>query len=309
MFEPNALTAAALLRRREMPAVVDTPIDKELPHPSPRAPRIFADTADIDALKPLLAAGIIDGVTTNPTHLKKAGATSWDAAKQLMQEILRLFDPYPVSLELTEVTPDAMVAQAKELSALGPNGVIKVPTAGYTALDPKLDPFTGLKVIHQLWELDIKTNATLIFNTAEAFWAAKAGATYVSPFLGRLADYLYKHDEPELTPGNSLYHVVHHKEPGEGEFTYNSEYVASGGARKDAGVRLVREIVAVFANYDMQTEVLAASFRNFSQITEVLLAGADILTVPAEILMQVCDHPLSDEGMKRFDEDAKAFKG
>lgn len=307
MFEVDTITSAILRRRRKMPPVVESPADKKLSHPSPRSPRIFADTADIEALKPLLAAGIIDGVTTNPTHLKKAGAKSWDEAKAIMAEILRLFDPYPVSLELTRLTADEMVAQAEELNALGDNAVIKVAAGGYTALDAGLDPFTGLKVIRRLWERDIRTNATLIFNSAQAFWAAKAGATYVSPFLGRLADYLYKHDEPELPPGNSLYHVVHHKDPGEGEFTWNSEYVALGGPRKDAGVRLVREIVAIFANYDMRTEVLAASFRNFGQITEVLLAGADILTVPTEILVQVANHPLSDEGMKRFDEDAKAF--
>lgn len=307
MFEVDTITAAILSRRREMPEVLETAAGKKIVHPAARSPRIFADTADIEAIRPLLEAGIIDGVTTNPTLLKKAGAKSWDEAKERMTEILRLFDPLPVSLELTKVRPDEMLKQAEELSALGPNSVIKVPTGGYTKLDSSLDPYTGLKVLHKLWERDIKTNATLIFNTTQAFWAAKAGATYVSPFLGRLADYMYKHDEPELTPGNSLYHIAHHKKLGEGEAAFNSEYVASGGTRKDAGVRLVREIVAVFANYDIRTEVLAASFRNFSQLTEVLLAGADILTVPAEILAQVCDHPLSDEGMVQFNEDAQAF--
>jgi transaldolase len=307
MFEVDTIAAAILSRRREMPVVLETPSGKKLAHPAARSPRIFADTADIEAIRPLFEAGIIDGVTTNPTLLKKAGAKSWDEAKERMTEILRLFDPYPVSLELTKVTPDEMLAQAQELSALGPNGVIKVPVGGFTKLDPNLDPYTGLKVLRKLWERDIKTNATLIFNSTQAFWAAKAGATYVSPFLGRLADYLYKHDEPELPTGNSLYNIVHHKKLEEGEFAYNSEYVASGGPRKDAGVRLVREIVAIFANYDIHSEVLAASFRNFSQLTEVLLAGADILTVPAEILAEVCNHPLSDEGMVQFNTDAQAF--
>jgi transaldolase len=158
-----------------------------------------------------------------------------------------------------------------------------------------------------LWKRDIRTNATLVFNSTQAFWAAKAGATYVSPFLGRLADYAYKYDHPERAPGNALYWLEDHKDPEGKEITFNTEYVASGGKRKDAGVRLIREIAAIFANYDIHTEILAASFRNFSQLSEVLLAGADILTVPAAILARVADHPLSHEGMRSFDADAKTF--
>jgi len=90
-----------------------------------------------------------------------------------------------------------MCEQAQELNALGPNAVIKAPVGGYCMLDSSLDAFTGLKVIHELWKSDIRTNATLIFNPTQALWAAKAGATYVSPFLGLLADYLCKHDHPE----------------------------------------------------------------------------------------------------------------
>ncbi len=88
---------------------------------------------------------------------------------------------------------------------------------------------------------------------------------------------------------------------------HNTEYVASGGALKDAGARLIFEIATVFANYQIKTEILAASFRNPVQLSECLLAGADILTVPASVLSTVADHPLSDEGMKAFAEDSKAF--
>jgi len=308
MFPVDNLNAAIQLRRTRMPAVNPTPEGKHLAHPATHAPRIFADTAKIDEIAPLYEAGIINGVTTNPTLLKAAGAQSWDAAKKIMTEILELLHPDPVSLELTKLTEDEMVEQARELSALGENAVIKVPTGGYTAIDPKADPYTGLKVLRKLWEHDIMTNATLVFSTTQAFWAANAGATYVSPFLGRVADYLYKNDHPELPPGNALYHVINHKKPEGNEHTANSEYVACGGARKDAGVRLVREIAAVFANYGIRSEILAASFRNFSQLTEVLIAGADILTVPAKILEQVANHPLSDEGMVRFNDDAQTFQ-
>jgi transaldolase len=239
--------------------------------------------------------------------LKKAGAKSWDQAKGIMKDLCSLLHPHPVSLELTELAEDAMVKQASELSALGDNSVIKVPIGGYRAVNASADPFTGLKVIRRLWERGIKVNTTLIFNTTQALWAANAGAAYVSPFLGRLADYGYKQDKTERKPGNSLYWVEDPKNAKGDQVLHNSEYVASGGALKDAGARLIFEISTVFANYQIKTEILAASFRNQVQITECLLAGADILTVPAALLATVADHPLSDEGMKAFAEDSKAF--
>ncbi|NQU43650.1 hypothetical protein HQ520_10215 [bacterium] len=308
MFTINDLSAALIQRRRAMEIINATPDGKKLTHPAAHAPRIFADTATIDEIRPLKEAGIINGVTTNPTLLKKAGAKSWNEAKEILTAILKLMHPLPVSLELTKTEPDEMVKQAEELRALGPeNSIIKVATGGYQALETPCDPFTGLKVLHKLWERDIKTNATLIFNSTQAFWAANAGATYVSPFMGRLADYMYKNDQPELPPGNSLYSIIDHKNAKGDQFVSNTEYVASGGARKDAGVRLVREIMAIFANYDIHSEVIAASVRNPVQLTEVLLAGADILTVPADVLGTVSEHPLSDKGMVSFDTDAKVF--
>jgi transaldolase len=306
MLRPDQIHQGAGERRITMPPINTTPEGKPLPHPAPYAPRIFADTATISEIRPLKEGGIINGVTTNPTLLKKAGAKDWKSAMDIMKEILAYMAPSPVSLELTELEPDKMIAQAKQLAALGPNVVVKVPAGGFRVMDH--DPFTGLKVMRRLWELNIKVNATLIFNSTQAFWAANAGASYVSPFLGRLADYLYKHDHVELPPGNALHHIENHKMPAGGpDRAANSAYVALDGPRKDAGVRLINEIVAVFNNYRIQTEVLAASFRNASQVMECLLAGADILTVPSEILMGVADHPLSDEGMKTFFEDSKTF--
>ena len=199
-----------------------------------------------------------------------------------------------------------MFKQAKKLAAFGSNVVVKVPTGGYGMMER--DAFTGLKMIRRLWGENIKVNATLVFNTTQAFWAANAGAAYVSPFLGRVADYMYKHDQVERQPGNALYFMEDHKAPEGGrDVVANSSYVALDGPRKDAGVRLINEIVAVFNNYRIKTEVLAASFRNAVQVTECLLAGADILTVPAPILMGVADHPLTDEGMKSFVDDSKVF--
>jgi transaldolase len=307
MFTPDFSSDAMFNRKGLMPVINADKAGNPLAHPAAKAPRIFADSATRSEIEPLLRAGIVNGITTNPTLLKKAGAKSWDHAKEIMRDLCTLLRPHPVSLELTELAEDGMVRQAAELAELGDNSVIKVPVGGYRAIDPSADPYTGLKVIRRLWERGIKVNTTLIFNTTQAFWAANAGATYVSPFLGRLADYGYKNDKPERKAGNSLYWVEDHKNAKGDQVLHNSEFVASGGALKDAGARLIFEIATVFANYRITTEILAASFRNQVQLTECLLAGADILTVPAAVLSTVADHPLSDEGMKAFVEDAKAF--
>ncbi|MBN1846344.1 MAG: hypothetical protein JW810_11715 [Sedimentisphaerales bacterium] len=306
MFPIHQTKSAAHARRIRMPETQSFP-DKRLAHPAGRAPRIFADTAVIDDIEPLFRAGIITGVTTNPSLMKKAGATSWDEARDISRRILKLMEPYPVSLELTEVGQREMIAQAEQLGQWGDNAVIKVPVGGYIALSSQADPFTGLKVIRALWELDIRTNATLIFNSTQALWAAQAGATFVSPFLGRLADYAYQNDHPERPPGNSLYWIEDHKNTAGDQHLFNSEYVASGGPRKDIGIRLIQEIAVIFGNYDIHSEILAASIRNFAQITECLLAGADILTVPADILRQIPHHPLTEAGMKTFYSDSQVF--
>ena len=307
MFTPNFSSAAMFHRKSLLPVINPDKAGSALPHPAPKAPRIFADSATRSEIEPLYRAGIINGITTNPSLLKKAGAKSWDAAKGIMRDLCTLLRPHPVSLELTELAEEDMVRQADELAELGDNSVIKVPIGGYRAVNPGADPFTGLKVIRRLWERGIQVNTTLVFNTTQALWAANAGAVYVSPFLGRLADYGFKHDRPERHPGNSLYWLEDPKNAkGEGSVA-NTEYVASGGPLKDAGARLIFEIATVFANYQIKTEILAASVRNPVQLTECLLAGADILTVPASVLATVADHPLSDEGMIAFAADAKAF--
>lgn len=307
MFNPPYSGSAVFQRRNLMPVVNADKPGQGLKHPAAKAPRIFCDSAVWADIEPLYRAGIVNGITTNPTLLKRAGAKSWGEAKEIMQDLCAKLRPFPVSLELTEIEEESMVKQAVELAALGDNAIIKVPVGGYRALEAAADPFTGLKVIRRLWERGIKTNTTLIFNTNQAFWAANAGATYVSPFLGRIADYGYKHDHPGRSTGNSLYWIEDPKNAKGDQVMHNSEFVASGGTLKDAGARLIFEIAAVFANYQITTEILAASFRNQVQLTECLLAGADILTVPANVLATVADHPLSDEGMTAFAEDAKAF--
>jgi transaldolase len=314
IFAPPVGHAALFHRRGLMPVVnADT---GAVAHPAPRAPRFFADSATRADVEPLLRAGIVDGLTTNPTLLKKAGAKSWAHAKEIMRDLCALFRPHPVSLELTALDEEGMVAQASELSALGDNAIIKVPVGGYRAVDPKADPYTGLKVIRRLWARGVRVNTTLVFNTQQALWAANAGAVYVSPFLGRLADYGRAHDDPQRPSGNSLYWAPEEgKGGGKGAgsdakpITHNTQFVANGGPLEDAGARLIFEIATVFATYRVTTEILAASIRNPAQLAECLVAGADILTVPAAVLATVADHPLSDEGMISFARDAKTFAG
>jgi transaldolase len=308
MFTPAFSSAVMHARKNLMPVINVGKPGSPLGHPASKAARIFCDSATRSDIEPLLRAGMINGITTNPTLLKKAGAKSWGHAKEIMKDLCGLLNPHPVSLELTELTEDKMVEQASELAALGSNSIIKVPCGGYAAVVPGGDPFTGMKVVRRLWEKGIKTNVTLVFNTTQAFWAANAGATYISPFLGRVPVYLARHDDPKRPSGNSLYWMEDSGDEKD-QKTANSEFVASGGERRDAGPRLIFEIATVFANYQITAEILAASIRNPAQLTECLLAGADILTVPAAVLKTVADHPLSDEGMKSFLEDSKTFSG
>ena len=308
MFEIHQSKAGARDRRVAMPEIRGVKAGKKIAHPAAHGPQIFADSAAIEEITPLYQAGIISGVTTNPTLLKKAGAKSEQHAQEMCLALLELVAPNPVNIELTSLTESQMVAQAKTIAAWGENVVIKVPVGGYEAIDKYYDRYTGIKVIRALWQMDIKTNATLVFNSTQALWASLAGASYISPFLGRLADYAYANDHPERTPGNSLYWVEEHKNAANDQNVANSAYVASGGSRKDMGPRLIQEISTIFTNYDIRTEILAASFRNLVQVTECLLAGADILTVPTKILEEVADHPLTSAGMQSFFEDSKAFK-
>ena len=173
--------------------------------------KIFIDSANVEDIAEAASLGVVDGVTTNPSLIAKEGADIHTRIRQICEIV-----DGPVSAEVVATAWEAMVEEGRELAAIHDNVVVKVPTGGYQAIDKNLDPFTGLKVINALWRNDIKVNATLIFNTTQAFWAANAGASYVSPFLGRLADYMYKHDHVEREPGNSLNFLEDHKAPAGG---------------------------------------------------------------------------------------------
>ena len=214
--------------------------------------KIFLDTANIDEIRKALELGILDGVTTNPTLISKEAHRG--TFKEIIERILKE-DPGPVSVEVTSLKHEEMVKEAEELASLGKNAVIKVPISA-----------EGLKTIKVLSGKGIKTNATLIFNGNQGLLAAKAGASYVSPFVGRLDDV--------------------------GEY----------------GIRVVEDLKKIFTNYGYRTEIIVASVRHPIHVYQAAIIGADIVTMPYQVLEKMITHPKTDEGIQRFLEDWKKVK-
>jgi transaldolase len=204
--------------------------------------KIFLDTANIEEIKEAVDYGLIDGVTTNPSLISREGKEFMP----LIKEILALV-PGPVSVEVTAKDSKGMITEAEEYAKISDNVVVKVPVN-----------LEGLKVVKTLTGMNIKTNVTLIFSSSQALMAAKAGATYVSPFVGRIDD-------------------------------------ISGD-----GMGLVEEIVQIFDNYTIATEIIVASVRNPVHFVQSAMIGADIATIPFSTLSKLIHHPLTDIGMKKF---------
>lgn len=215
--------------------------------------KFFIDTAKVEDIKAANDMGIICGVTTNPSLIAKEGRDF----NEVIKEITTIVDG-PISGEVKATTTDAegMIKEGREIAAIHPNMVVKIPMTG-----------EGLKAVKVLAAEGIKTNVTLIFTANQALLAARAGASYVSPFLGRLDDI------------------------------------------STDGVALIREIAEMFAVADIPTEIIAASVRHPIHVTECALAGADIATVPFKVLEQMLHHPLTDAGIKKFQEDYRAVFG
>lgn len=207
--------------------------------------KIFLDTASVDEIREAASWGILDGVTTNPSLVSKEGRSFDD----ILHEIVGIVKG-AVSAEVVAEKAEDMVEQGIRLAAIAPNIVVKIP------MTPE-----GLKALRQLTEREINTNCTLIFNATQGLLAAKAGATYVSPFVGRLDD--IGHD----------------------------------------GMEVVSQLVTIFDNYAISTEVLAASIRHPLHVIEAALRGADIATMPYKILQQIVKHPLTDSGNVAFTKD------
>ena len=216
--------------------------------------KFFIDTAKVEDIREANDMGVICGVTTNPSLIAKDGRDF----NEVIKEITTIVDG-PISGEVKATTTDAegMIREGREIAAIHPNMVVKIPMTT-----------EGLKAVKVLSSEGIKTNVTLIFSATQALLAARAGATYVSPFLGRLDDI--------STPGMDL----------------------------------IRTIADIFAMYDdIDTQIIAASVRNPIHVIDCALAGADIATVPYNVLMQMVKHPLTDQGIEKYKKDYIAVFG
>lgn len=213
----------------------------------------FIDTAKVEDIKKANDMGVICGVTTNPSLIAKEGRDF----KEVISEIASIVDG-PISGEVKATTVDAegMIAEGREIAAIHPNMVVKIPMT-----------VEGLKAVKVLTAEGIKTNVTLIFNANQALLAARAGATYVSPFVGRLDDI------------------------------------------NMPGVELIKTIADIFAVHGIETQIIAASIRNPIHVIDCAMAGADIATVPYNVIEQMTRHPLTDQGIAKFQADYKAVFG
>lgn len=209
--------------------------------------KIFIDTANVNEIREVESWGILSGVTTNPSLIAKEGRDFIEVVK----EITSIVDG-PISAEVISLEHEGMIKEARELAKIHPNVVIKIPMT-----------IEGLKAVKVLSAERIKTNVTLIFSSGQALLAAKAGASYVSPFVGRLDDYGID------------------------------------------GMNLIREIVAIFDNYGIDTEIIAASIRTPMHAINAALSGAHISTIPYKVLEQLTKHPQTDIGIEKFLNDWK----
>jgi transaldolase len=204
--------------------------------------KFFIDTANIAEIKEAHRMGMVDGVTTNPSLIAKEGRDF----KTIITEICEIVNG-PISAEVIGLSVDAMVSEARDLARIHENIVVKIPMT-----------VDGLKAVRQLSEEGIKTNVTLVFSPLQALMAAKAGAAFVSPFVGRLDD--ISHD----------------------------------------GMLLVEQIVEIYNNYAFDTEIIVASIRHPMHVLEAALMGADIATIPFNVLSKLAGHPLTDKGIQAF---------
>jgi transaldolase len=204
--------------------------------------KIFLDSASIESIRKYNDMGILDGVTTNPSLLSKENGDP----RKIMNEIVRIIQG-PVSLEVIGTDYEVIMEEAHRLKKYGQNVVVKVPMIP-----------AGLRAVKSLKQDGIPTNVTLVFSSNQAILAAKAGASYISPFIGRLDD--NGHD----------------------------------------GINIIREIKQIFSNYKFEAEILVASVRHPLHVIEAGKCGADIVTVPPEILHKMLTHPLTDKGLSSF---------
>ncbi len=217
--------------------------------------KFFIDTANLDEIAEARDMGILDGVTTNPSLMAKEGISGHENILAHYQAICDLVDD-KVSAEVIATDFEGIIKEGQELSALSPKIVVKVPMIR-----------DGVKAIKWFSDNNIRTNCTLIFSAGQALLAAKAGATYISPFIGRLDDI------------------------------------------SADGLQLIAQLIAIFDNYDFQTEILAASIRHPMHLISCAEVGAHVATCPLNVFQSLLKHPLTDIGLEKFLADHQKANG
>ena len=210
--------------------------------------KFFVDTANLDDIRELAATGLLDGVTTNPSLVKKAGGDFFETVR----EICAIVDG-PVSAETVATDHDTMLKEGLKCAEIADNIAVKVPLT-----------VDGLKTCKVLRAQNIMVNVTLCFSATQALLAAKAGASFISPFVGRLDDV------------------------------------------SEDGMALIEDIKTIYDNYGFDTEILVASVRHPGHVLEAARIGADVATVPADVLRKLFNHPLTDKGLAAFLKDWEA---
>ncbi len=257
--------------------------------------KIFIDSAILEEIKQAFDWGMADGVTTNPSLMKKAVAGKKINLKNYIKQILKIAKGTPVSLEVTETTAKGMIEQGRRLfrifNPVAKNVYIKIPV-NPAFKDGDKTHFDGIVAIKELSKLRIPTNCTLIFTPEQALLAAKAGASFVSPFAGRVDDYIRTNNKIKFDK-KDYYPAV--------GFKKGSKYLEDNGIY--SGIHLVEQCVKIIEKYGLKTEVLAASLRNTRQVREAALHGAHIATLPINVIQDMLKHPKTYEGMKKFTAD------
>lgn len=217
--------------------------------------KFFIDTANLDEIKEAYDLGVLDGVTTNPSLMAKEGIRGEENIRAHYKAICDIVDNN-VSAEVIATDYEEIVKEGEALAKIDDKIVVKVPMVK-----------DGVKAIKYLSGNGIRTNCTLVFSAGQAILAAKAGASYVSPFIGRLDD--IAHD----------------------------------------GLALIEQIVQIYDNYGMDTEVLAASVRHTMHLIQCAEIGADVVTCPLKVITGLLKHPLTDSGLEKFLADHKNTNG
>ena len=291
---------------------------------------IFLDTADIDEIREAVSWGIVDGVTTNPSLIKKAmerrkGKSG--SMEDYIKEMCRSVDG-PVSLEVISLTSEKMVQEArilyKKFNPVNKNVVVKIPINTNSKIS-NVGDYEGLKALKALSEEGIPTNATLVMSPEQALLAAKAGADYVSPFTGRVDDYIranlglkrgedYQkgdyHDSEWLKQSVDLSLIPKRRDlegKSVGEIYMNREVREIMLRSQDngiyCGVEVIKSVRKIFSNYDIESKIIAASMRNARQVREAAEAGADVITIPFKVLQEMLRHHKTSEGVVNFTKD------